>query len=87
MAENRKAIKLIETHVGRVANQEFAAALGDFRSHAQKWEDMWRAVLNPDPSQAGALIGAGRLRTPPYPQALDGLLSGEVERVRTAAGF
>lgn len=87
MAENDKAIELIETYVGRVPGGELASTMMSFKEHAHKWKDMWRAVLNPDPSEARSFAGRDRLRSPPYPQALDDLLKGEIVRVRAAAGL
>jgi hypothetical protein len=86
MAENNKAVQLIETHIGRVPRREFAAALMDFKMHARNWEAMWDAVLDPDNAKALSLAGRDRLRTESYPKTLDVLLAAEVERVRRDAG-
>jgi hypothetical protein len=84
--DNEKAIELVERHIGRVERVELRNKLEDFKKHALDWQAMWRAILNPDPELAAGYMGAGRLKTDPFPEGLDTLLDEEITRIEARTG-
>ncbi|HCO94478.1 MAG TPA: hypothetical protein DIU00_11095 [Phycisphaerales bacterium] len=87
MNENEKAVELVERHIGRVENTELRNLLEKFKMHALDWQEMWRAILNPDPELVSGYTGRDRLKTDPFPAGLDELLDSEIARVEALIGL
>ncbi|HEY9285594.1 MAG TPA: hypothetical protein VIP46_19245 [Pyrinomonadaceae bacterium] len=87
MSENKKAVELMDRHIGRVESEGLRGCLEEFKKHALKWQAMWDAVLNPDPQLAAGYKGTDRLNTEPFPEGLDELLAGEITRVERIVGI
>jgi hypothetical protein len=86
MDRNRHAVTLIRDNVGHMLRDDFRRACNDFVYHAERWEEMWRAVLA-DTAVPQSLVGRDRLLTPAFPESMDVLLAREIEERRHRAGL
>jgi hypothetical protein len=88
LAENRKAVDLIQKWRGKIIRADFQQASAEFEFHANKWEDFWSAAAGggavpPELNRYGAI---DRRYAPGFPQTLEPALEAEMEEVRRRAG-
>ena len=84
MAENRKAVDLIQRWRGKMIRPDFQQACAEFEFHANKWQDFWTAAVRGGVVPPGLTLD--RRQAPGFPQSLEPALKAEREEVRRRAG-
>ncbi len=91
IAENKRAVDLIEENIGNMITKEFKDKCDDFKFHAEHWEDLWNAIMGPDPISLdspvmGYLVDPEARPRGRFPKNLDLALQNEIAEVKRLAG-
>lgn len=85
LADNDRAVRLIQDNVGKIKSAEFRKACDEFMYHANGWKAMWRATLKNE-TVSDSLLGPDKLLAPAFPETMESLLVEEISLRRADAG-